>query len=189
MFYGSSEGFQSQPQALVNTVALHATDLRGRHDWNWSTEHASWIAEWDSRRERIIQLSNDPTGTSTDYLPWYQGITRRYIGRTGAMYGHMVSYLFTPTKIDFSFFSYYNIGFYDLLQSDFIGRLPTTPYADIISEAPDIAMMAHQFRAVTLDNSQAPNVAGDNSDDSPPPEPVQRRRPRPRAHEQGRGRG
>ena len=135
-------GFQSQPQALVDTAALHAKGLRGRHDWNWATEHASWIAEWDSRRERIIQLANDPTGTSPDYLPWYQGITRRYIGRTGAMFGYMVSYLFTPTYIDFLFFSYCNIGFYDLLQTDFIDRLPTTPHADIISQAPDVSIMS-----------------------------------------------
>ena len=108
-------GYQSQPQAPVDTTTLHAIDLRGRHDWNWATEHASWIAEWDSRRECIIQLAHDPTGTSPDYLPWYQGITRRYIGRTGTMFGHMMSYLFTPTNIDFSFFPYCNIGFYDLL--------------------------------------------------------------------------
>ena len=58
------------------------------------------------------------------------------------MFEYMVSYLFIPINIDFSFFSYCNIGFYDLLQFDFIGRLPTTPHADIISQAPDVAMMA-----------------------------------------------
>ena len=85
------------------------------------------------------------------------------------MFGCMVSYLFTPTNIDFLFFSYCNIGFYNLLQSDFIDRLLTTPHADIVSKAPDVVMMARQFRAITLDYPQAPDVVGDNSDDSPPP--------------------
>ena len=95
-------GFQMQPQPTINTAALHDIDLRGRHDWDWSREHAKWIAEWDSRRDRIVQMPSDPVGASPDYVPWYQGITRRYVGRRGAMFAYMVGGSFCPTYIVFS---------------------------------------------------------------------------------------
>ena len=60
---------------------LHAVDARGRHQRDWATYHAPYIALWESRAARIIEAPHmlgfmdfhDP------YMQWYRRITRRFM--------------------------------------------------------------------------------------------------------------
>ena len=66
---------------IVEWHRLHAVDARGRHQRDWATFHAPYIALWETRADRII--TSPPMLGSMDfhdaYMQWYRRITRRFL--------------------------------------------------------------------------------------------------------------
>ena len=61
--------------------ATVAVDARGRHQRDWATFHAPYIALWETRATRII--TSPPMLGLMDfhdsYMQWYRRITRRFM--------------------------------------------------------------------------------------------------------------
>ena len=72
---------QEIPPACSYDQQLHAVDTRGRHQRDWATYHALYIALWDTRAARII--TSPPMVGLMDfhdpYMQWYRHITRRFM--------------------------------------------------------------------------------------------------------------
>lgn len=89
-------GVQRIPDPCDTSPSLHQLDLRGRTDEDWVRRHWPLISMWQDRRGNIIHLEYDdtlPEQEDHDYYTWYNDVTRRYIGRTGAMLGALVRYM------------------------------------------------------------------------------------------------
>ena len=60
---------------------LHRVDARGRHQRDWATYHAPYIALWETRSTRVIH--SPPFVGMMDfqnpYMQWYRRITRRFL--------------------------------------------------------------------------------------------------------------
>ena len=70
---------QEIPPACSYEQQLHRVDARGRHQRDWATFHAPYIALWDTRAARII-ISPHMVGLMDfhdPYMQWYHRITRR----------------------------------------------------------------------------------------------------------------
>ena len=72
---------QEIPLACSYEQQLHTVDACGRHQRDWVTYHAPYIALWDTRAARII--TSPPMVGSMDfhdpYMQWYRRITRRFM--------------------------------------------------------------------------------------------------------------
>ena len=72
---------QEIPPAFSYEHQLHRVDARGRHQCDWATYHAPYIALWDTRSARII--TSPPMVGIMDfhdpYMQWYRRITRRFM--------------------------------------------------------------------------------------------------------------
>ena len=72
---------QEIPPACSYEQQLHAVDARGRHQRDWTTYHAPYIALWETRAARII--TSPPMVGLMDfhdpYMQWYRRITRRFM--------------------------------------------------------------------------------------------------------------
>ena len=72
---------QEIPPACSYEQQLHAVDARGRHQRDWATFHAPYIALWETRADRII-TSPPMLGLMEfhdSYMQWYCRITRRFL--------------------------------------------------------------------------------------------------------------
>ena len=72
---------QEIPPACSYEQQLYTVDARGRHQCNWATYHAPYIALWDTRADRII--TSPPMVGLMDfqdpYMQCYRRITRRFM--------------------------------------------------------------------------------------------------------------
>ena len=72
---------QEIPPACSYEQQLHTVDARGRHQRDWVTYHALYIALWDTRAARII--TSPPMVGLMDfhnpYMQWYRRITRHFM--------------------------------------------------------------------------------------------------------------
>ena len=63
---------------------LHRVDVRGRHQHDWMTYHAPYIALWDTQAAMII--TSPPMVGLMDfhdpYMQWYRRIARRFMTPT-----------------------------------------------------------------------------------------------------------
>ncbi|MED6175451.1 hypothetical protein PIB30_078502 [Stylosanthes scabra] len=79
---------------------LHSVTLSGRTEDIWLVIHADYIHRWDTCRDRIQQgppLVAQLTSTS-EYMKWYRCITRRWIGRSSATLGRVISQSTPPSQ-------------------------------------------------------------------------------------------
>ncbi|MED6217846.1 hypothetical protein PIB30_021323 [Stylosanthes scabra] len=83
-------------RALVPMILFHIVETNDI----WHVIHMDYINRWDTRRDRIQQgrpLVSPLTSTS-DYMKWYRRITRRWIGRSSATLGRVISQPAPPSQ-------------------------------------------------------------------------------------------
>ncbi|KAL2235362.1 UNVERIFIED_CONTAM: Protein MAIN-LIKE 1 [Sesamum indicum] len=66
------------PNPLIRERRLHTIDRRGRHDIDWATFHADYIAKWNDVQSLLVEGPVIEGGRDTvpDYMNWYRQITR-----------------------------------------------------------------------------------------------------------------
>ena len=69
---------QEIPPACSYEQQLHKVDARGRHQRDWATYHASYIALWDTRGARII-TSPSMAGLMDFHDPYMHRITQCFM--------------------------------------------------------------------------------------------------------------
>ena len=83
---------RAEPICVETSVRLHAIDLRGKVDKNWTEVHAAYIEEWDTRQQRVChappQIGKMPRNHA--YNRWYRPITRKYVDHNSAKLDIMV---------------------------------------------------------------------------------------------------
>lgn len=72
---------QQIPEPCDTDAGLHSIDKRGKSNYDWQTHHASYIAIWEQRAERLVDDTPllAPIGYRDPYMQWYRKITRRLI--------------------------------------------------------------------------------------------------------------
>ncbi|KAI5656497.1 hypothetical protein M9H77_25290 [Catharanthus roseus] len=75
---------QMVPDAVDTRLDLHRIQLRGNDNTSWVTQHAIHVDAWNQWRVRVrdvpaiaVEALSYP---SDEYIRWYKGITRVYIG-------------------------------------------------------------------------------------------------------------
>ncbi|KAK9093840.1 hypothetical protein Scep_025309 [Stephania cephalantha] len=76
---------QVVPPNCAYDTRLHRIELRGRHQENWVTFHATFIQMWENRGHIIVTEAQDERHDHQDYTTWYRSVTRRFIGHDGAL--------------------------------------------------------------------------------------------------------
>ena len=78
----------SQPQQL------HDITLRGKFTENWQVIHAPYIALWNNRQTYVVTTQEQRVSLSSNsqYMRWYNLITRRWISRDGAQRASQVNF-------------------------------------------------------------------------------------------------
>ncbi|KAK9105234.1 hypothetical protein Scep_022078 [Stephania cephalantha] len=79
------EMIQVVPLNCAYNTRLHRIELRGRHQENCVTFHASFIHMWENRGHNIVTAAQDEGHDHQDYMTWYRSVTRRFIGHDGAL--------------------------------------------------------------------------------------------------------
>ena len=72
---------QEIPPSCSYEQQLHRVDARGRHQRDWATYYALYIALWDTQVAKIITIPPmvDMMDFHDPYMQWYHPITRRFM--------------------------------------------------------------------------------------------------------------
>ncbi|KAI5672322.1 hypothetical protein M9H77_12686 [Catharanthus roseus] len=76
---------QMVPDAVNTRLDLHRIQLRGNDNTSWVTQHAIHVDVWNQWRVRVrngpaVKYVEALSYPSDEYIKWYRGITRVYIG-------------------------------------------------------------------------------------------------------------
>lgn len=81
-FYRQFGFRQDVPMEYITSARLHAIDMRGRRDTDWTKVHGEFMQRWEHRHDHLVVGVPEAVDMRYDdsYMVWYRRITRPLVG-------------------------------------------------------------------------------------------------------------